>query len=136
MRCVTGQVAGGVSAWVPYQYQVARSGDDRRGLFLRPGVVMLPVRGDGYLTTAEAARKVGVDPSTISQWRKRGNIRPDGLDERERPLYRPETVVKPPSSRCASCGLETTTGHRSAEATQAPAPASTPSPKLPVGDGR
>lgn len=53
---------------------------------------MLPGRGDGLLTTAEAARKVGVDRSTISKWRERGNIYPDGLDERKRPLYRPETV--------------------------------------------
>jgi MerR HTH family regulatory protein len=60
---------------------------------LRPGVVMLPARGDGLLTTAEAARRIRVDPSTISQWRKRGHIHPDGLDERERPLYRPETVI-------------------------------------------
>lgn len=53
---------------------------------------MLPGRGDGLLTTSEAARKVGVDRSTISKWRERGNIFPDGLDERERPLYKPETV--------------------------------------------
>jgi DNA-binding transcriptional MerR regulator len=54
---------------------------------------MLPDRGDGFLTTVEAARLVGVDPSTISKWRKRGNIEPDGLDERKRPLYRRETVM-------------------------------------------
>jgi DNA-binding transcriptional MerR regulator len=54
---------------------------------------MRPTRGDGLLTTAQAARRVGVEPGTIRQWRHRGHITPDGLDERGRPLYRPETVT-------------------------------------------
>ena len=53
---------------------------------------MRPTRGDGMVPTGEAARMVGVDPSTISKWRDRGWITPDGLDERNRPLYRRETV--------------------------------------------
>lgn len=53
---------------------------------------MLPERGDGYLRTAEAARLVGVKPATMSKWRERGHIAPDGLDERGRPLYLPETA--------------------------------------------
>ena len=89
-----------------YQYQVPRP-RGRRGLFVCPGVVMLAARSDGYLTTAEAARRVGVDPSTISQWRKRGHIQPDGLDERERPLYRPETVTAAELT-VRKRGLETT----------------------------
>lgn len=53
---------------------------------------MLPTRGDGLLPTAEAGRMVGVTPATIRKWRQRGHITPDGLDERNRPLYRRETV--------------------------------------------
>lgn len=54
---------------------------------------MLPTRGDGFLRTGEAAQLVGIDASTLSKWRKRGHIAPDGLDERRRPLYRRETVI-------------------------------------------
>lgn len=61
------------------------------------GGVMLPTRGDGLLTTAQAARLVGVSPKTISAWRSRPVDRerpdgpvflvPDGLDERGYPLH-------------------------------------------------
>jgi len=53
-----------------------------------PGaVVMRPTRGDGYLTTLEAGRLVGVKPVTIRQWRKRGYLVAQGLDERGYPLH-------------------------------------------------
>ena len=44
---------------------------------------MRPTRGDGYLTTAESACLVGVKPVTIRQWRKRGYLTAQGLDEPE-----------------------------------------------------
>jgi DNA-binding transcriptional MerR regulator len=53
---------------------------------------MLPSRGDGLLTTPEAARLIRVKPVTIRQWRKRGHLVPQGLDERGNPLHTPEAV--------------------------------------------
>jgi transposase-like protein len=70
---------------------------------------VLPTQGDVLLTTAEAARLVGVDASTISKWRKRRNIHPDGLDERHRPLYRSETVIAA-ELQVRRRGLETSGG--------------------------
>jgi DNA-binding transcriptional MerR regulator len=53
---------------------------------------MLPSRGDGFLSTPEAARLVGVSPATMRSWRHRGWIEPQGLDERGRPLYTREAA--------------------------------------------
>jgi hypothetical protein len=53
---------------------------------------MTPTRGDGYLTTAEAGRLVGVDSATIRKWRQRGHLAAQGLDERGRPLHTREAV--------------------------------------------
>lgn len=53
---------------------------------------MRPGRGDGLLTTAEAAKLVGVQPVTIRQWRNRGHLAAQGLDERNRPLHTREAV--------------------------------------------
>jgi DNA-binding transcriptional MerR regulator len=53
---------------------------------------MRPTRGDGYLTTRESARLVGVQPVTIRQWRKRGYLVPQGLDERGYPLHTRQAV--------------------------------------------
>lgn len=53
---------------------------------------MRPGRGDGLLSTAEAARLVGVQPVTIRQWRNRGHLVAQGLDERDRPLHTREAV--------------------------------------------
>lgn len=53
---------------------------------------MRPTRGDGLLTTPQAAQMVGVSPATIRSWRHRGWIQPHGLDERNRPLYTRENV--------------------------------------------
>ena len=56
------------------------------------GERMRPSRSDGFLTTAESARLVGVKPVTIRQWRARGWLKRQGLDERGYPLHTPQAV--------------------------------------------
>ncbi len=51
---------------------------------------MAPSRPDGYLTTADLARLLGVKPGTVRQWRARGWLATQGLDERGRPLHTAE----------------------------------------------
>ncbi len=53
---------------------------------------MAPARADGFLSTAEAARLAGVRPVTIRQWRARGWLAVQGLDERGYPLHTREAV--------------------------------------------
>lgn len=53
---------------------------------------MLPSRGDGYLTTADAATLTGRKPATIRRWRHLGYLRVQGLDERGRPLHTADAV--------------------------------------------
>ena len=53
---------------------------------------MRPARGDGMLTTPEAARLVGVKPPTIRKWRERGWLAAQGLDERGHPLHTRQAV--------------------------------------------
>lgn len=53
---------------------------------------MIASRPDGLLTTAEAAQLAGRKPVTIRQWRNRGWLAPQGLDERGYPLHTPEAV--------------------------------------------
>lgn len=53
---------------------------------------MLPSRADGFLTTPEAARLVGVKPVTIRKWRARGHLVPQGFDDRGYPLHTREAV--------------------------------------------
>jgi DNA-binding transcriptional MerR regulator len=53
---------------------------------------LIPSRRDGFLTTAEAAQVIGVRPETIRQWRRRGWLAMQGLDERGYPLHTPEAV--------------------------------------------
>lgn len=48
---------------------------------------MRPCRGDGLLSTPEAARLAGVKPSTIRRWRMLGQLVPQGYDERGYPLH-------------------------------------------------
>lgn len=65
----------------------------RPGLLCFAGqVIMHPARPDDYLTTAEAARLVGVSVNTIYSWRKRGHLVAQGLDELGRPLHTREAV--------------------------------------------
>lgn len=53
---------------------------------------MTPSRGDGYLTTTESAELLNVKPHLIRKWRQRGWLRPQGLDERNRPLHTAEAL--------------------------------------------
>ena len=53
---------------------------------------MVPARGDGFITTAEAAALAGVSVVTIRQWRSRGHLAPQGYDERGHPLHTREAV--------------------------------------------
>lgn len=64
----------------------------RPGFHVSGAVIMRPGRGDGYLTTAESARLVGVSVNTIYSWRHRGYLVAQGLDERNRPLHTREAV--------------------------------------------
>jgi len=50
--------------------------------------VTLPDTLDDLISTTEAASEVGCSPQAISKWAKAGYIKPSGLDERNRPLYR------------------------------------------------
>jgi hypothetical protein len=59
----------------------------------RAGVIsLLSTRGDGMLNGPQAARLAGMSESGFRNWRQRGWISPDGLDERGHPLYYPATV--------------------------------------------
>ena len=55
-------------------------------------VVMPPSRADDYLTTRDAAEFIGVSPATIRQWRARGWLAIQGLDEKRYPLHTREAV--------------------------------------------
>jgi DNA-binding transcriptional MerR regulator len=46
------------------------------------------------LTGPEAADLCGVSPITIRNWKRRGLIVPDGLDEQGRPLYYQLTIAR------------------------------------------
>jgi DNA-binding transcriptional MerR regulator len=67
---------------------------------------MLPARTDGYLTTAEAASLAGVKPGTIRQWRNRGWLAAQGLDERGYPVHSRE-AVRAAEKRVRENGLQT-----------------------------
>ena len=77
------------------------------GLFCvrRGGGVMRPARGDGFLTTAEAAALAGVSPSTVRDWRSKGYLEPQGLDERNRPLHT-AAAVREAEQRAREAGLK------------------------------
>jgi len=67
---------------------------------------MRPARGDGLLTTPEAARLAGVSAATIRKWRQRGWLAPQGLDEHGRPLHTRE-AVRAAEQRVRANGLRT-----------------------------
>ncbi|MFF0295563.1 MerR family DNA-binding transcriptional regulator [Kitasatospora sp. NPDC004614] len=49
---------------------------------------------DQLLTGPQAAELCQVSPITIRNWKRRGLITPDGLDERGRPLYNQLTIAR------------------------------------------
>jgi len=53
---------------------------------------LTPSRPDGFLTTPEAARLLGVKAWLIRKWRSRGWLAPQGLDERGNPLHTAEAL--------------------------------------------
>lgn len=59
------------------------------GAFVFPGAgdPVRPSRGDGFLTTAESAKLAGVSASTLRDWRSKGYLQAQGLDERGHPLH-------------------------------------------------
>ena len=61
---------------------------------LSRAVIVFITRGDGYVTTAQAAEIARVGEGTIRQWKLRGHLEPAGLDERGRPLYDPDAVIR------------------------------------------
>ena len=67
---------------------------------------MQPTRGDGFITTAQAAQMIGVKPPTIRSWRHRGWLEPQGLDERNRPLYTRQ-AIREAERRVRENGLRT-----------------------------
>ena len=67
---------------------------------------MLPQRGDGMLNTEAAARLAGVSPATIRQWRRRGHLQVQGLDEYDRPLHT-DTAVREAEAIVRANGLRT-----------------------------
>jgi DNA-binding transcriptional MerR regulator len=54
---------------------------------------MLITRGDGLVTTAQAARLAQRSPVTIRTWVRLGHLSPSGLDERGHLLYDPDEVA-------------------------------------------
>ena len=48
----------------------------------------------GMLSTREVADLCGVKPEAVRQWKKRGQIQPDGLDDDGRPLYKQLTAAR------------------------------------------
>ena len=80
----------------------------RSGLSAVPGAgePVLPSRDDGYLSTREAAKLVNVAPVTIRQWRNRGWLAPQGLDERGYPVHSRE-AVRAAERRVRENGLQT-----------------------------
>ncbi|NUS14555.1 MAG: MerR family transcriptional regulator [Streptomyces sp.] len=61
---------------------------------------------DPLLTGPQCAALCGVEPATIRQWKRRGLIQPDGLDERGRPMYRQMTIARAEARTRARAGRQ------------------------------
>lgn len=49
---------------------------------------------DDLVSTTEAAKTCGLTVAAVSNWARRGHLKPSGLDERGRPLYRLIDVLR------------------------------------------
>lgn len=49
---------------------------------------------DDLVSTTDAAAACGVDAATIRQWASRKHLKPSGLDDRGRPMYRLIDVLR------------------------------------------
>lgn len=54
----------------------------------------IPDTLDDLITTTEAANEIGCTPQAISNWADRGYLKPSGLDEQYRPLYKRIDVLR------------------------------------------
>lgn len=70
---------------------------------------LVPSHWSGLLSTAEAARLVGVKPGTIRKWRSVGYLEPQGLDERGWPMHSAE-AVRMAEEHARESGLQSATG--------------------------
>lgn len=66
---------------------------------------MIASHWSGMLSTAESARLAGVSPATIRQWRARGWLERQGIDERGYPLHSAE-AVRAAEARVRANGME------------------------------
>lgn len=57
-------------------------------------VSMLITRGDGLVTTGQAAQLARRKPATIRSWVSRGHLAARGLSEQGHPLYHPDDVAR------------------------------------------
>lgn len=57
-------------------------------------LAMVPESLDDLVSTTEAANRIGVGKSTIAMWANRGHLKPSGLDQQDRPLYRMIDVLR------------------------------------------
>lgn len=73
-----------------------------------------------WLNTADAARVAGVQPVTIRQWRRRGYLAPQGLDEHNRPVHTRE-AVQAAERLVREQGLQATAGRVDPRRTRRPA---------------
>lgn len=65
------------------------------GAFCFSGAVsMLSAHGETMYLSKGAAELVDVTPDTIRNWRRRGLLQPDGMDERGNPAYLRRTVTE------------------------------------------
>lgn len=82
--------------------EVCREGGAGPGVAGAPGThperettpVLAPESLDELMTATDAATATGIPAGTIRTWAHRGYLPPDGLDSRDRPMYRLGNVLR------------------------------------------